>query len=764
MHRKGWRDTRTLALAIPPALVLVWSWLALERPHGSAWTALALAGLAVVPALAERWWVRVALATAAFFIAARVAFGAWPVDRHHFLGRTLARFGDGFGEFYDERVPFAPAEHARMHGVVLIAIFAFALAVALALAARRPLAAGFLFLAGAAWPITLAPPSNALARGGLLLAVLLWILVGMTRGLRGRTVQAAVAGAAVVLASLAASSSPAVAKQEFLNWQRWDLVGRVQPRVNVRYVWDSSYAGLRLPKKKTTIFRVRAPATPTYWRATTLDTFRVNGWVDHPYEIPAIRTNARDELYDALQAPAAADSRRWVRQQVKYAALSDDHLVGASIPVAFAARGLQVEYSLGGALTRFGDVPRGTSYTVWSYQPRPTPTQLAREQPLYPPLIRTLGRFLDVQPGVPVPPFGTAGREDAVQRVFRDEPFIAGYKPLYETARRIVGNASSPYAATVRLEGWFRSDEFTYDTKPPRSRAEVPPLVDFVTRSHRGYCQHFAGAMALMLRYLGIPARVAAGFTSGRYDADKGEWTVTDHQAHTWVEVWFRDYGWLPFDPTPGRGELDGRYTTASPSFDLAGATTALRTRAGSPRLGFDLNNLDFSTKKLGPQRGGADVPRVGEGGAPAKPVKKSHTGRYLAGLGILLGGLAALIALSKVVVRRGRYLTRDPRRSAAACVRELADFLVDQGKVVPPGATIAELAALVDDELAVDAKPFAEAAETARYGAPAGAAAAAGRARVELRALRHAIRRNLSVFERAAGLFSLRSLAVSRG
>ena len=53
-----------------------------------------------------------------------------------------------------------------------------------------------------------------------------------------------------------------------------------------------------------------------------------------------------------------------------------------------------------------------------------------------------------------------------------------------------------------------------------------------------------------MLRFLGIPARVAAGFTSGK--RENGGWVVTDHNAHAWVEVWFPDYGWLAFDPTPG--------------------------------------------------------------------------------------------------------------------------------------------------------------------------------------------------------------------
>ena len=69
-----------------------------------------------------------------------------------------------------------------------------------------------------------------------------------------------------------------------------------------------------------------------------------------------------------------------------------------------------------------------------------------------------------------------------------------------------------------------------------------------------------------MLRYLGIPARVAVGFTSGTWK--DGTWTVTDHDAHAWVEAWFAGHGWLTFDPTPGRGTLSATYTNASDSAD----------------------------------------------------------------------------------------------------------------------------------------------------------------------------------------------------
>ena len=144
------------------------------------------------------------------------------------------------------------------------------------------------------------------------------------------------------------------------------------------------------------------------------------------------------------------------------------------------------------------------------------------------------------------------------------------------------------------LERWFRTrGGFRYEEHPPPS-ASSPPLVDFVEVTRAGYCQHYAGAMALMLRTLGIPARVAVGFTAGTWKA--GVWTVTDQQAHAWVEAWFAGYGWLAFDPTPGRGTLSAVYTLAS---DSADAVRAL----GTGRF------LDFSPRQ--PTRGRSPSARV---------------------------------------------------------------------------------------------------------------------------------------------------------
>ena len=77
------------------------------------------------------------------------------------------------------------------------------------------------------------------------------------------------------------------------------------------------------------------------------------------------------------------------------------------------------------------------------------------------------------------------------------------------------------------------------------------PLDAFLIDTKEGYCQHFAGAMALLLRMGGIPARVATGFSPGGFSKRRNAWIVRDTDAHAWVEAWFDELGWVTYDPTP---------------------------------------------------------------------------------------------------------------------------------------------------------------------------------------------------------------------
>jgi transglutaminase-like putative cysteine protease len=462
---------------------------------------------------------------------------------------------------------------------------------------------------------------------------------------------------------------------------------------------------------------------------------------------------------DGLVPKAEKLKKLWVEQRVKVEALHDPHLVGGSVPVRFessSSMGL-IEYDPTGIAVSHDPQHRGDTYDVWSYTPSPTPAQLARSKPLYSgPIVAWERKYREVEKGVYPDLFGTPNQKRGVEERFQSAHAfqLRPYRPLWALAERVAGGAKSPYAAAVALERFFRiGGGFLYDQHPPHTPG-VPPLVDFVTRTHQGYCQHFAGAMALMLRYLGIPSRVAAGFTSGRYDRGKEEWVVSDRNAHMWVEVWFRGWGWLPFDPTPGRSGLSGQYSSSSPRFDVAATAAVLRGAQGIRKFGGIADQLGFGGKA----RVSPDVPDLA---APpgASSANHSRAWGFLRLLTVVLIGLALLVIAAKLVLRRSRYLTRDPRRLAAACRKELRDVLLDQLVEVPPSATLRELAELVQAEFGVEAAAFGLHADAARFGPAAGAREAARATRRDLRQLRRGLRRELTRSERVRGLLSLRSL-----
>jgi hypothetical protein len=355
-----------------------------------------------------------------------------------------------------------------------------------------------------------------------------------------------------------------------------------------------------------------------------------------------------------------------------------------------------------------------------------------------------------------MPPFDRPERDARVLSVLSGG--LQPYANLYERARAVTGETRSPYAAVVALETWFRSTGgFTYSEEPGATPG-LPPLVGFVMDTKTGYCQHFAGAMALMARLLGIPARVAAGFVSGKYQDDF--WQVTDHDAHTWVEVWFPPYGWLPFDPTPGRGRLNGSYSSTSLGFNARAAAQLLSKVVSGGAVfgrGTGAGVLAHDPNRRTPRSAG-DLPRPS---GLASVEEKKHSPSLLVFLLLLFGGVAAAVVVFKHARRKLRYLTRDPRRVAVACTRELEEYLDDQRVAAPETATMRELGVAVAATLGVDASGFASAATAARYGPPGEAAAAAARTRGELRELKRRLRRSLGAVDRVRGLVSVRSLGL---
>ncbi|MFE7132403.1 DUF3488 and DUF4129 domain-containing transglutaminase family protein [Streptomyces sp. NPDC057638] len=173
----------------------------------------------------------------------------------------------------------------------------------------------------------------------------------------------------------------------------------------------------------------------------------------------------------------------------------------------------------------------GAEYTVKSLLVKPTAQQLAAAPPPPADLAREYTRLPE---GLP--------------------------ESIGETARRITQGAANDHERAVRLQDWFTTTGgFRYDTQV-NSGMGATAMARFL-RAREGFCVHFASTMATMARYLGIPARVALGFTPGTPTAN-GAMSVGLRDAHTWPELYFEGVGWTRFEPTPSRGSAPD-YTRA---------------------------------------------------------------------------------------------------------------------------------------------------------------------------------------------------------
>ena len=425
---------RTAALSGVAGLVIAADWLRLEQPRQAAGRAALLVALAIAPALVRPLWLRVASTIVALFAAAAIAFSVSAAailpGGDAFLSPIFDRFGGGFVDFYEFRLPVDPSVHARMHMVILLAVFTFTLATALFVAARRPVAAVGVFLVGAGWPSTLLAGGNELARGAVILLGALVLLAGLSDRVGRFVVPAA---AAVVAAAVALAASPAVAKTAFVEWQHWNPYVRPVKPVSVAYVWDARYTGIRFPRKLTTLLTIRAPETiGTYWRATALDRFEADHWVEHVWRETALESHE-------LDPPGARVAANYVEQDITVAALSDSHLVAASLPVAFNISEPAVRIGQNVGIASDG-LKHGQRYIAWSYAAQPTPQQLVASPGIYPRALTRPRRELEIAPDVTAPPFGMAGRDVALARRLAGP--LAPYARLLARARAVAGETS----------------------------------------------------------------------------------------------------------------------------------------------------------------------------------------------------------------------------------------------------------------------------------------------------------------------------------
>ena len=131
---------------------------------------------------------------------------------------------------------------------------------------------------------------------------------------------------------------------------------------------------------------------------------------------------------------------------------------------------------------------------------------------------------------------------------YRAPEVLAMEKRLAET---ITVGANTVFDQATAIQNYLRQN-FTYTLDPGNLPAGYTDYMDyFLTSSHRGYCEYFATAMGDMLRLLGIPSRLVNGYGPGTFHSEQNRNIVTSADAHTWVEVYFPKYGWVPFEPTP---------------------------------------------------------------------------------------------------------------------------------------------------------------------------------------------------------------------
>jgi len=130
---------------------------------------------------------------------------------------------------------------------------------------------------------------------------------------------------------------------------------------------------------------------------------------------------------------------------------------------------------------------------------------------------------------------------------------------------RITQNAASDGAKAQAIEAYLNSDEFTYTLQAPTSTG-ADAVSTFLLQDRAGYCIHYATSMAVMARILGIPSRIAIGFTSGTPAGDR--YQVTTDNMHAWPELYFEGLGWVPFEPTKsiGASSSDSGTSSAPPS------------------------------------------------------------------------------------------------------------------------------------------------------------------------------------------------------
>lgn len=285
-----------------------------------------------------------------------------------------------------------------------------------------------------------------------------------------------------------------------------DVTEVISPLVDIRS---------RLTNRKDNELFVITADSDSYWRSSALPEFDGRTW--------GLPERGLDRA-DGRIAEGRAGSVE-IRQEIRISALGGSLLPAAADPIAASGAGdlredLKFNQDSATLVKTGDDLERGDVFEVLSASPRYSADILAGAT--------------STDPGDPI--------------YFElPDDFPAS---VAEITRSVTAGASSPYEVALTLQDWMR-DEFEYSLEIQEGHGNNE--IESFLRNRVGYCEQFAGTYAAMMRSMGIPARVAVGFTPGTDDGT-GTYSVLGRNAHAWPEVWFDEIGWVPFEPTPGRG------------------------------------------------------------------------------------------------------------------------------------------------------------------------------------------------------------------
>lgn len=472
-----------------------------------------------------------------------------------------------------------------------------------------------------------------------------------------------VGAAAVTVAAVAPILIPGFGSRGVIDFSTSDDRVRIDPLVSVQ---ESLTRDEVAP-----VFEVQADVG-RYWRMVALPNFDGRGFSPdpNPGTIPVV---SNSEL--ATSTPPAQPAEETT--QVTFTTTSE--LALPWLPLPYPPRSTDASLDgmrwdpQGGSIFLEDGIGSGVTYSAVADVVQPTPGEL-RDQQFTP--TSDLLRYTAVP--------------DALS------PVIAA------RAEEWSQGADSVYDQIIAIQDVFtKTGDFTYNEDVPATSRD-DALVVFLDQTKEGFCQQFAVAMAAMLRTLGIPARLAVGFTPGQVKGSGEGFTVTTENAHVWVEVLFPSFGWIPFEPTPNRQNVEA-YPYLDPDApqpcDPDGSPCAGSQDPNQAAGGQDTAANSAAIREGIPERG---IPRPvrGAGGGIVSGVANAapDPGVFTPGNALLAAVSIGAIGLGLVPpargLRRRRRLRRAqhaPRSSILATYDVFADRAAELGHGRLPGQTLEE-------------------------------------------------------------------------